>query len=118
MFAMSRKVERYTEILSDKFLSEEFWEQVVYNDSLEGSGNIDNLHTILTEDHIVKHLSMDFPGHQVVSNIFDIKEGDIVNGKKVVRKPPRYIYMPLLPNEIDPSPTNNSLYEMPVYVLE
>lgn len=109
---------RYTEMLSDKFLSEEFWEQVVYNDSLEGSGHIDNLHSILTEDHIMKHLSMDFPGHKVVSNIFDIKEGDIINGKKVVRKPSRFIYMPLLPNEIDPSPTNNSLYEMPVFILE
>ena len=111
-------MERYTEMLSDKFLSEEFWEQVVYNDSLEGNGHIDKLYSILTEDHIMKHLFMDFPGHKVVSNIFDIKEGDIVNGKKVVRKPSRYIYMPLLPNEIDPSPTNNSLYEMPVYVLE
>ena len=111
-------MKRYTEMLSDKFLSEEFWEHVVYNDSLEGNGHIDNLHCILTENNIMKHLSMDFPGHKVVSNIFDIKEGDIVNGKKVVRKPSRYIYMPLLPNEIDPSPTNNSLYEMPVYVLE
>ena len=111
-------MERYTEMLSDKFLSEEFWEQVVYNDSLDGNGHISNLHRILTEDHIMKHLSMDFPGHKVISNIFDIKEGDIVNGKKVVRKPSRYIYMPLLPNEIDPSPTNNSLYEMPVYILE
>lgn len=111
-------MERYTEMLSDKFLSEEFWEQVVYNDSLESSGNINNLHTILTEDHIVKHLSMDFPGHKVVSNIFDIKEGDIINGKKVIRMPSRFIYMPLLPNEIDPSPTNNSLYEMPVFILE
>lgn len=111
-------MERYTEMLSDKFLSEEFWEQVVYNDSLEGNGHIDKLYSILTEDHIMKHLFMDFPGHKVISNIFDIKEGDIVNGKKVVRKPSRYIYMPLLPNEIDPSPTNNSLYEMPVYVLE
>ena len=111
-------MERYTEMLSDKFLSEEFWEQVVYNDSLEGSGHIDNLHSILTEVHIMKHLSMDFPGHKVVSNIFDIKEGDIINGKKVVRKPSRFIYMPLLPNEIDPSPTNNSLYEMPVFILE
>lgn len=111
-------MERYTEMLSDKFLSEEFWEQVVYNDSLEESGHIDNLHSILTEDHILKHLSMDFPGHKVVSNIFDIQEGDIINGKKVVKKPSRYIYMPLLPNEIDPSPTNNSLYEMPVYILE
>ena len=105
-------------MLSDKFLSEEFWEQVVYNDSLEGSGHIYNLHSILTENHIMKHLSMDFPGHKVFSNIFDIKEGDIINGKKVVRKPSRYIYMPLLPNEIDPSPTNNNLYEMPVYILE
>lgn len=109
---------RYTEMLSDKFLSEEFWEQVVYNDILEGSGLVDNLYSILTEVHIMKHLSMDFPGHKVVSNIFDIKEGDIINGKKVVRKPSRFIYMPLLPNEIDPSPTNNSLYEMPVYILE
>lgn len=111
-------MERYVEMLSDKFLSEEFWEQVVYNDSLDGNGHISNLHRILTEDRIMKHLSMDFPGHKVVSNIFDIKEGDIVNGKKVVKKPSRYIYMPLLPNEIDPSPTNNSLYEMPVYILE
>lgn len=111
-------MERYVEMLSDKFLSEEFWEQVVYNDSLDGNGHISNLHKILTEDRIMKHLSMDFPGHKVVSNIFDIKEGDIVNGKKVVKKPSRYIYMPLLPNEIDPSPTNNSLYEMPVYILE
>ena len=115
---MPNFMERYTEMLSDKFLSEEFWEQVVYNDSLEGSGHIYNLHSILTENHIMKHLSMDFPGHKVVSNIFDIKEGDIINGKKVVRKPSRYIYMPLLPNEIDPSPTNNNLYEMPVYILE
>lgn len=111
-------MERYVDMLSDKFLSEEFWEQVVYNDSLDGNGHISNLHRILTEDRIMKHLSMDFPGHKVVSNIFDIKEGDIVNGKKVVKKPSRYIYMPLLPNEIDPSPTNNSLYEMPVYILE
>lgn len=111
-------MERYVEMLSDKFLSEEFWEQVVYNDSLDGNGHISNLHRILTEDRIMKHLSMDFPGHKVVSNIFDIKEGDIVNGKKVVKMPSRYIYMPLLPNEIDPSPTNNSLYEMPVYILE
>ena len=111
-------MERYAEMLSDKFLSEEFWEQVVYNDNLEGSGHIDNLYSILTEDHILKHLSLDFPGHKVVSNIFDIKEGDIINGKKVVRKPSRFIYMPLLPNEIDPSPTNNSLYEMPVFILE
>ena len=111
-------MERYVEMLSDKFLSEEFWEQVVYNDSLDGNGHISNLHRILTEDSIMKHLSMDFPGHKVVSNIFDIKEGDIVNGKKVVKMPSRYIYMPLLPNEIDPSPTNNSLYEMPVYILE
>lgn len=111
-------MERYTEMLSDRFLSEEFWEQVVYNYCLEGSGHIDNLHSILTEDHIMKHLSMDFPGHEVVSNIFDIKEGDIINGKKVVMKPSRFIYMPLLPNEIDPSPTNNSLYEMPVFILE
>lgn len=115
---MPNFMERYTEMLSDKFLSEEFWEQVVYNDSLEGSGHIYNLHSILTENHIMKHLSMDFPGHKVVSNIFDIKEGDIINGEKVVRKPSRYIYMPLLPNEIDPSPTNNNLYEMPVYILE
>lgn len=115
---MPNFMERYTEMLSDKCLSEEFWEQVVYNDSLEGSGHIYNLHSILTENHIMKHLSMDFPGHKVVSNIFDIKEGDIINGKKVVRKPSRYIYMPLLPNEIDPSPTNNNLYEMPVYILE
>ena len=111
-------MERYTEMLSDKSLSEEFWGHFVYNDSLEGNGHIDNLHSILTENNIMKHLSMDFPGHKVVSNIFDIKEGDIVNGKKVVKKPSRYIYMPLLPNEIDPSPTNNSLYEMPVYILE
>ena len=111
-------MERCVEMLSDKFLSEEFWEQVVYNDSLDDNGHISNLHRILTEDRIMKHLSMDFPGHKVVSNIFDIKEGDIVNGKKVVKKPSRYIYMPLLPNEIDPSPTNNSLYEMPVYILE
>lgn len=61
---------------------------------------------------------MDFPGHKVVSNIFEIKEGDIINGMKVIRKPSRFIYMPLLPNEIDPSPTNNNLYEMPVYILE
>jgi hypothetical protein len=115
---MSDFMERYSEMLSDKFLSEEFWEQVVYNDSLEGNGHIGNLHSILTEDHIVKHLAMDFPGHKVVSNIFDIKEGDIINGNKVVRKPSRFIYMPLLPNEIDPSPTNNSLYEMPVFILE
>ena len=85
---------------------------------MDDNGHISNLHRILTEDRIMKHLSMDFPGHKVVSNIFDIKEGDIVNGKKVVKKPSRYIYMPLLPNEIDPSPTNNSLYEMPVYILE
>lgn len=111
-------MERYVERLSDKFLSEEFWEHVVYNDSWDGNGHISNLHRILTEDRIMKHLSMDFPGHKVVSNIFDIKEGDIVNGKKVVKKPSRYIYMPLLPNEIDPSPTNNSLYEIPVYILE
>lgn len=111
-------MERYTEMLSDKFLSEEFWEQVVYNDSLEGCGHVDNLHSILTEEHIMKHLSMDYPGHKVVSNIFDIKEGDIINGKKVVRKPSRFIYMPILPNGIDPSPTNNSLYEMPVFILE
>jgi len=115
---MSDFMERYSEMLSDKFLSEEFWEQVVYNNSLEGNGHIGNLHSILTEDHIVKHLAMDFPGHKVVSNIFDIKEGDIINGEKVVRKPSRFIYMPLLPNEIDPSPTNNSLYEMPVFILE
>ena len=69
-------MERYTEMLSDKFLSEEFWEQVVYNDSLEGNGHIDKLYSILTEDHIMKHLFMDFPGHKVISNIFDIKEGD------------------------------------------
>ena len=111
-------MERYVEMLSDKYLSEEFWEQVVYNDSLDGNGHISNLHRILTEDRIMKHLSMDFPGHKVVSNIFDIKEGDIVNGKKVVKKPSRYIYMPLLPNGIDPSPTNNCLYEMPVFILE
>lgn len=111
-------MERYAEMLSDKFLSEELWEQVVYNDSLEGSGHIDNFRNILTEDHVMKHLSMEFPGHKVVSNIFDIKEGDIINGKKVIRKPSRFIYMPLLPNEIDPSPTNNSLYEMPVFILE
>ena len=61
---------------------------------------------------------MDFPGHEVVSNIFALKEGDIINEHKVVRKPSRFIYMPLLPNEIDPSPTNNSLYEMPVFILE
>lgn len=115
---MSGFMERYMEMLSDKFLSEEFWEHVVYNKSLVGGGNISYLHRILTEDHIMKHLSMDFPGHKVVSNIFDIKEGDIINEKKVVRKPSRFIYMPLLPNEIDPSPTNNSLYEMPVYILE
>lgn len=115
---MSDFMERYTEMLSDKFLSEEFWEQVIFIDSLEGNGHIYNLHSILTENQIMKHLSMDFPGHKVISNIFDIKEGSIVNGKKVVRKPSRYIYMPLLPNEIDPSPTNNSLYEMPVYILE
>lgn len=100
------------------FLSEVFWEYVVYNKCLDGSGTISNLHEVLTEEHIMKHLSMDFPGHDVVSNIFAIKEGDIINGQKVVRKPSRFIYMPLLPNEIDPSPTNNSLYEMPVFVLE
>ena len=77
-----------------------------------------NLHKILTEEHVMKHLSMDFPGHEVVSNIFALKEGDIINEHKVVRKPSRFIYMPLLPNEIDPSPTNNSLYEMPVFILE
>jgi hypothetical protein len=111
-------MERYTEMLSDKFLSEFFWEQVVYNESLDGSGHVSNLYSILTEDNIMKHLSMDFPGHKVVSNIFDIKKGDIINGKKVVKKPSRYIYMPLLPNGIDPSPTNNCLYEMPVFILE
>lgn len=115
---MSDFMERYSEMLSDKFLSEEFWEQVIYNDSYKGNGDIKNLHDILTEENIMKHLSMDFPGHKVVSNIFDIKEGDIINGKKVVRKPSRYIFMPLLPNEIDPSPTNNNLYEMPVFILE
>lgn len=115
---MSGFVESYIKMLSNNFLSEEFWELVIYNKSLEERGNINNLYNILTEDHIIKHLSMDFPGHKVVSNIFDIKEGDIINGKKVVRKPSRFIYMPLLPNEIDPSPTNNSLYEMPVYTLE
>ena len=80
-FQFMKKVLSY-----DKFLSEEFWEQVVYNYSLDGNGHISNLHRILTEDRIMKHLSMDFPGHKVVSNIFDIKEGDIVNGKKVVIK--------------------------------
>ncbi len=110
--------ERFAELLTGKELSEDYLEQFVYNDSFEGSGHIDNLYSILTEVHIMKHLSMDFPGHKVVSNIFDIKEGDIINGKKVVRKPSRFIYMPLLPNEIDPSPTNNSLYEMPVFILE
>lgn len=115
---MSDFLERYKERLSDLFLSEEFWEYVVYNKCLDGSGTISNLHEVLTEEHIMKHLSMDFPGHDVVSNIFAIKEGDIINGQKVVRKPSRFIYMPLLPNEIDPSPTNNSLYEMPVFVLE
>lgn len=109
---------RYVEMLQDKFLSEEFWEQIVFNENLRGKGLINNLHSILKEDNVAKHLSMDFPGHKVVSNIFDIKEGDIINGMKVTRKPSRFIYMPLLPNEIDPSPTNNSLYEMPVYILE
>ena len=115
---MSDFIKRYKEMLSDLFLSEEFWEYVVYNKSLEENGNIRNLHKILTEEHVMKHLSMDFPGHEVVSNIFALKEGDIINGHKVVRKPSRFIYMPLLPNEIDPSPTNNSLYEMPVFILE
>lgn len=115
---MSNFIDRYFEMLSDKFLSEEFWEQVIYNDSYNGNGNIKNLHDILSEENVMKHLSMDFPGHKVVSNIYDIKEGDIINGKKVVRKPSRFIYMPLLPNEIDPSPTNNNLYEMPVFILE
>ena len=115
---MSDFIKRYKEMLSDLFLSEEFWEYVVYNKSLEENGNIRNLHKILTEEHVMKHLSMDFPGHEVVSNIFALKEGDIINEHKVVRKPSRFIYMPLLPNEIDPSPTNNSLYEMPVFILE
>lgn len=109
---------RYVEMLHDKFLSEEFWEHVVINESLKGNGLINKLHSILKEENVVKHLSMDFPGHKVVSNIFEIKEGDIINGMKVIRKPSRFIYMPLLPNEIDPSPTNNNLYEMPVYILE
>ena len=115
---MSNFINRYFEMLTDKFLSEEFWEQVIYNDSYKGNGDIKNLHDILTEENIMKHLSMDFPGHKVVSNIYDIKEGESINGKKVVRKPSRYIFMPLLPNEIDPSPTNNNLYEMPVFILE
>lgn len=109
---------RYVEMLHDKFLSEKFWEQVIFNENLEGNNLVCNMRGVLTEDNIKKHLSMDFPGHKVVSNIFEIKEGDIVNGKKVARKPSRFIYMPLLPNEIDPSPTNNNLYEMPVYILE
>ena len=70
-------MERYVEMLSDKFLSEEFWEHVVYNDSWDGNGHISNLHRIQTEDRIMKHLSMDFSGHKVVSNIFDIKDRDI-----------------------------------------
>ena len=115
---MSDFLERFFEMLSDKFLSEEFWEQIIYNDSFKGYGGIQNLHDILSEENVMKHLSMDFPGHEVVSNIYDVKEGDFINGQKVVRKPSRFIYMPLLPNEIDPSPTNNNLYEMPVFILE
>ena len=111
-------IDRFREMLSDKFLSEEFWEYIIYNDSLEGQNLIRNLSDILTQANVMKHLSMDFPGHKVVSNIFNIKEGDVINGKKVVKKPSRFIYMPLLPNEVDPSPTNNNLYEMPVFILE
>lgn len=115
---LSNYKECLIEMMSDKFLSEEFWEQIIYNDSLEGNNLIHNVSDILTQDNIIKHLSMDFPGHKVVSNIFEIKEGDVINGKKVVRRPSRFIYMPLLPNEVDPSPTNNNLYEMLVYILE
>lgn len=111
-------IDRFIEMLSDKFLSEKFWEQIIYNDSLEGENLILNLGEVLSERNVMKHLSMEYPGHKVVSNIFDIKEGDIINSKKVIRKPSRFIYMPLLPNEVDPSPTSNNLYEMPVYILE
>lgn len=109
---------RFKEMLSDKFLSEEFWEQIIYNDNLEGENLILKLEKVLSEGNVRKHLSMEFPGYKVVSNIFNIKEGDIIKSKKVIRKPSRFIYMPLLPNEVDPSPTNNNLYEMPVYILE
>lgn len=111
-------INRFIEMLSDKFLSEKFWEQIIYNDSLEGENLILNVHDVLSESNVMKHLSMEFPGHKIVTTIFDIKEGDIINNKKVIRKPSRFIYMPLLPNEVDPSPTNNHLYEMPVYILE
>ena len=111
-------VNHFVERLKNPFLSEEFWEHIIYNMDLNKETRISDLYSILTEENIMKHLSMDFPGHRVVSNIFHIKEGDIIDGKRVIRKPSRYIYMPLLANEIDPSPTHNNLYEMPVYILE
>lgn len=117
-FDSSGFVERFIEMLSDKFLSDKFWEEIIYNDCLDGDNLILKLEDVLSKDNIQKHLYMEFPGHKVVSNIYDVKEGDIINCKKVIRKPSRFIYMPLLPNEVDPSPTNNSLYEMPVYILE
>jgi len=111
-------VNHLMERLKNPFLSEEFWEHIIINKDLNLETGISDIRSILTEENIMKHLSMDFPGHRVVSNIFHIKEGDVIDGKRVLRKPSRYIYMPLLENEIDPSPTHNSLYEMPVYIIE
>lgn len=111
------------EYLNDPVFSEDFWETVVspkYTEKKIDEARLEEAIKTFDSTLIEKHLELRYPGNQIVGNIDDLEKENISNieGKRLIRKPSRFIFMPTRAGSIELSPTHNNLLEMPIFIVE
>jgi hypothetical protein len=111
------------EYLKDHVFSEDLWETVVsqipQNDRIDEDCLAEKIKKI-DISQIENHLEFKYPSHRTLGNIQLLEKELIseVDGKNLIKKPSRFIFMPTRVSCVELSPTHNNLLEMPVFVIE
>ncbi len=106
--------------LKDEVFSEDFWETVIYQQPIPK--NEQSIETKLRnfEKTISEFVNFSDPKHIEIGNIEEMDKSTVLqlNGKNILRRPSRFLFMPSRAGNIDLSPSKNNLQELPVFIIE
>lgn len=116
------------DFLEDEVFSEDFSETVIYNThqgkmkdlevKLEDIISIENQIKSIDKKRIWDCITFKYPAHCIIGNIADLEQGKIKktpDGKDIIRRNPRYFFIPSIGGVVNTSSTENNLSELSIF---